>query len=168
VRTRSRRQHQIRHPHRTPRIPHAPRIPCSYQILVGDSSRSLPLSGSVTVGSTITTGVLSPDGTGAASTAAAPATVKENALQAALTAPASPAIKRPGGMESPRGAAARLQLTGTAGLRYTAAGLPPGLTISPAGLISGAGRRRGTSTVTVTGRTAAGVTTTATFVWTVS
>jgi hypothetical protein len=86
---RSRRQHLIRHPQRTPRIPR------SYQILVGDSSRSLPLSGSVTVGSTITTGVLSPDGTGA-------------------------------------------------------------------------GRRRGTSTVTVTGRTAAGVTTTATFVWTVS
>jgi Fibronectin type III-like domain len=48
------------------------------------------------------------------------------------------------------------------------AGLPTGLTISPAGLITGTGRRPGTSTVTLTGKPAAGASTTITFIWTVS
>ena len=62
----------------------------------------------------------------------------------------------------------RLQIRGSAGLRYSAAGLPPGLAISPSGLISGTGAKPGTSTVTVTGKSATGASTTTTFIWTVS
>ena len=61
-----------------------------------------------------------------------------------------------------------LTLNGTAGLSYTATGLPTGLSISPSGVISGIGTSHGTSTVTVTGRSASGGTTSVTFVWTVS
>ena len=63
---------------------------------------------------------------------------------------------------------ARLQIKGPAGLTYRAAGLPPGLAISPAGLITGTGRTPGTRTVTVTGTPAPGATAATTFVWTIS
>ena len=49
-----------------------------------------------------------------------------------------------------------------------AAGLPPGLVISPAGLITGTGRTPGTRTVTVTATSASGATAVTTFVWTIS
>jgi beta-glucosidase len=71
-------------------------------------------------------------------------------------------------MESRRGAAASLQIKGPSGLAYRATGLPPGLTISPSGLITGTGRKPGTSTVTVSGTPAAGAASTITFIWTVS
>jgi beta-glucosidase len=169
----------------------------SYQILVGDSSRSLPLSGPLTVPSAITTSVLSPGGVASASPASAAAGSAAAGSAAAGSAAAGSAaagsaaagtasagsaggqpapaplagpvrITSPGGMESRRGVPARLQITGSAGLTYHATGLPAGLTISPAGLITGAGRTPGTRTVTVTGTAAAGATTATTFVWTVS
>ncbi|MDX6389252.1 MAG: beta-glucosidase [Streptosporangiaceae bacterium] len=130
----------------------------SYQILVGDSSRSLPLSGSVTVPATITTGAAAPGGTAAATTTDA---ANAAAGSGAIT------ITNPRGMESRHGAAARLQIRGRAGLTYSATGLPAGLAISGSGLISGTGRSAGTRTVTVTGKSATGASTTITFIWTV-
>jgi beta-glucosidase len=94
----------------------------AYQILVGDSSRNLPLSGQLTV----------------------PATI------------------------SARGIAVNLQIKGSSGLAYSAAGLPAGLTISSSGLITGDGRKPATSTVTVTAKPAAGSAATITFIWTIS
>ena len=77
-------------------------------------------------------------------------------------------ITSPGGMQSRRGVPARLQIKGSAGLTYRATGLPPGLVISPAGLITGTGRTPGTRTVTVTATSASGATAVTTFVWTIS
>ena len=147
----------------------------SYQILVGDSSRNLPLSGTLSVPAAITASVQSPDGVaGAAGTArvVAPAAGSSPASAGRQQTPAPLAsqvtITSPGGMESRRGVPARLQIKGSAGLTYRATGLPPGLAISPAGLITGTGRTPGTRTVTVTGTSASGATAATTFVWTIS
>ena len=103
-----------------------------------------------------TTGAATPDGTAAAETANA------------ATGSGAITITNPRGMESRHGAAVSLQIRGSAGLAYSATGLPAGLAISGSGLISGTGRSAGTRTVTVTGKSAAGVFTTITFIWTVA
>ncbi len=118
----------------------------AYQILVGDSSRNLPLTGTLTVPTTITAGAATEDGLGSPRAA----------------------IADPFGMSSRIGVPAGLALDGTAGLSYSATGLPPGFSISPSGVISGTGTAHGTSTVTVTGRAAGGKSASVTFVWTVS
>jgi beta-glucosidase len=53
-----------------------------------------------------------------------------------------------------------------AGTAWTATGVPPGVTLDAAGRFTGAATARGTYTVTVTARNAAGATGAATFVWT--
>jgi beta-glucosidase len=58
--------------------------------------------------------------------------------------------------------------SGAGGLTYSATGLPAGLSISPAGAVTGAATTRGTTTVTVTARDASGASGSATFVWTVT
>jgi beta-glucosidase len=118
----------------------------TYQILVGDSSRSLPLSGNLTVPSTITANTATIDGLGSPQAA----------------------IANPYGMSSKIGVPASLALDGTAGLTYTATGLPTGFSITPSGVITGTGTTHATSTITVTGRAASGATDSITFVWTVS
>ncbi|MGI5237427.1 discoidin domain-containing protein [Dactylosporangium sp. CA-139066] len=100
----------------------------TYQIMVGNSSRNLPLSGNLAVTA---------------------ATVPSNLLP------------NPYGMSSPVGKAVSWAF-GAAGATYTATGLPAGLSISSAGVISGAATAAGTSTVTVTASTGSS----ATFVWT--
>jgi beta-glucosidase len=120
----------------------------TYGILVGDSSRNLPLSGSVSVPTTIT---------GAAvTTTGGPATV---------------AVTNPFGMSSPvhKAVSLPIQATDSASGRtvtFTATGLPPGLAISAAGVISGTASQTGTYTVTVTATDNAGATNSVTFVWT--
>ncbi|HEV2344371.1 MAG TPA: glycoside hydrolase family 3 C-terminal domain-containing protein [Actinocrinis sp.] len=118
----------------------------TYQILVGDSSRNLPLSGNLTVPTTITANAATVDGLGSPQAA----------------------IANPYGMSSRLGVSASLTLSGMAGLTYTATGLPAGFSISPSGVISGTGTAHGTSTITVTGKAASGVSGSITFVWTVS
>ena len=118
----------------------------TYQILVGDSSRTLPLTGNLTVATTVTANVASEQGLGSPQAA----------------------IANPYGMSSKVGVPAALALSGTAGLTYTATGLPAGLAISPSGVISGTGTAHGTSTITVTGTAASGASTSIAFVWTVS
>src|SRR5206468_4029230 len=80
----------------------------TYQILVADSSRSLPLTGSLTVASTLAAGA------------------------------ATLAVPNPHGMSSPVGKSVTWQVApATSGVTYTATGLPAGLSISPSGLVSG-------------------------------
>ena len=80
-------------------------------------------------------------------------------------------LVNPFGYSSPKGAAVSFQMQGvdsnsTQTLIYTAAGLPPGITIASNGTFSGAGTAVGTYTVTATDTQ--GVTGTATFVWSVA
>ncbi|MFJ6214047.1 discoidin domain-containing protein [Streptomyces sp. NPDC092296] len=119
----------------------------TYQILVGDSSRNLPLNGNLSVAT-----ALSGNAVAAKSAEAAAGTLT---------------VANPHGMSS--GLHARVDWTfapAEAGVSYTATGLPPGLAISSAGVISGAATAKGGYTVTVTARNAAGATGSATFVWT--
>jgi beta-glucosidase len=118
----------------------------TYQILVGDSSRNLPLAGNLTVATTMGGNAVAADSA---------------AGNQSLT------LANPHGMSSPVGRTVdwAFAATGT-GLTYTATGLPDGLSMSPAGVISGAAARAGTTTVTVVARDAAGATGSATFVWT--
>lgn len=95
---------------------------------------------------------------------------QQAAARGAGAAPGTGAITitNPRGMESRHGAAVTLRISGNPGLSYSATGLPAGLTITPSGLIRGTGRSPGTSTVTVTGKSAAGAVAAITFIWTVS
>jgi Putative Ig domain len=77
-------------------------------------------------------------------------------------------ITSPGGTESRRGVPARRPIEGSAGPAYRATSVPPGLVISPAGLITGTARTPGPRTVTVTATPASGGTAVTTFVWTIS
>ena len=81
-------------------------------------------------------------------------------------------VTSPGDQTGMVGTAASLQIHATASdggtVTYAATGLPAGLTISSAGLISGTPTSAGTSMVTVTAAEASGTSGTATFTWTVS
>jgi beta-glucosidase len=125
--------------------------PGTYQILVGDSSRNLPLTGSINVASTLKSDVAGvPSRTGTVTVT----------------------VTNPHGMSSPAGAAVSLPVTArstTGGTpAFTATGLPAGLSISRSGVISGAAAHSGTSTVTVTATDGTGAVGTATFVWTIT
>ncbi|MCO5998985.1 glycoside hydrolase family 3 C-terminal domain-containing protein, partial [Actinoallomurus rhizosphaericola] len=119
--------------------------PGTYQILVGDSSRNLPLTGSITVASALKSDV-----------SGAPSRTR------AVT------VADPGGMSSPVGAAVHLRMTAvaTGAPAFTATGLPAGLSISRSGVVTGTARHAGTSTVTVTATDSTGASGTTTFVWT--
>ncbi|MEY9967118.1 beta-glucosidase [Streptacidiphilus sp. MAP12-16] len=119
----------------------------TYQILVGDSSRNLPLSGNLSV----------------------PTTMNANALTAGTGTGTGTAlaVANPYGMSSPVHAQVDWAFAQPAtGIVYTATGLPPGLSISPSGIVSGAATTVGTYTVTVTARSTNGASGSATFVWT--
>ncbi|MDF9811530.1 glycoside hydrolase family 3 C-terminal domain-containing protein [Streptomyces sp. SPB162] len=126
--------------------------PGDYRILVGDSSRDLPLTGTLTV--------------------AAPLSART--VTATANAAGSVTVANPHGMSSRTGVPVRLaiaaRVTGTAapGPVFTATGLPAGLSISPAGVISGTATAPGTSTVSVRATGPTGAIGTAGFVWTVS
>ena len=81
-------------------------------------------------------------------------------------------VTNPGTQTAAVGTSASLQMHATASdggaVTYAATGLPAGLTISSAGLISGTPTSAGTSMVTVTAAEASGTSGTATFTWTVS
>ncbi|MFI1091773.1 discoidin domain-containing protein [Streptomyces sp. NPDC020917] len=134
----------------------------SYQILLGDSSRNLPVSGTLTVPTTVN-GAVAPATSGAGTAArAAAATTAGPAAQLS--------VPNPYGMSSPLHRAVDWVLDPNAatGTTYTATGLPPGLALSPAGRFTGSATGKGTFTVTVTARNTAGSTGSATFVWTVT
>jgi len=114
----------------------------NYGISVGDSSASLPLTGTLAVAS----GQLGQ-----------PVTLASPGPQASLTNQAASAVTLTG-----------TDTTSGQTLTYSAAGLPAGLSISSAGVISGTPTTVGTSTVTVTAKDGNGAYATQSFVWTVS
>ena len=123
----------------------------NYQIMVGDSSRNLPLTGTLNVAT-----AMSAKTVGAATGAGVKVTVAN-----------------PHGMSGPAHTAVRLPVTAKASaagmdLTFTATGLPKGLTISRSGVISGTPTATGTSTVSVTASDGHGAADTAGFVWTVT
>ena len=82
-------------------------------------------------------------------------------------------VTNPGSQSSTVGTAASLQVAATDSasgqtLAYSASGLPAGLSISSAGLISGTPTTAQTTSVTVTAKDSTGAAGTATFSWTVS
>jgi beta-glucosidase len=114
----------------------------NYTISVGDSSASLPLTGTLSV---------------ASSQLGQPVTLANPGPQASLANQAASAVTLSG-----------TDTTGGQTLTYSAAGLPAGLSISSAGVISGTPTTDGTSTVTVTAKDGNGAYATQSFVWTVS
>ncbi|NJP42967.1 beta-glucosidase [Streptomyces sp. PRB2-1] len=130
----------------------------TYQILVGDSSRNLPVTGTLNVPTTVNGAIAAATAPQAASAASAPA-----ATAAALSVP------NPHGMSSPLHAAVDWAFDpadAAAHHTYTATGLPPGISLSPIGQFTGAATTKGTYTVTVTAKATSGATGSATFVWT--
>ncbi len=124
----------------------------AYPVYLGNSSRGAPLTGSLTVPTTVTANTANVGGSAGL----------------AAGADGGAHVSNPFGMSSRTGVAANLQIGGDSGLTYSATGLPAGLNITAGGLISGTGTTRGTSTVTVTGTATSGAKASVTFVWTVS
>ena len=143
----------------------------TYSVKVGDASNNLPLAGSTSLAQTLT-------GQVAAGASGAGVSLANTAVSANVTANSgvpgaeSVGVVNPFGYSSPKGAAVSFAMQAVDSnqsqtLTYTAAGLPPGITIASNGTISGSGSALGTYTVTVTATDTAGVSGTATFVWSV-
>ncbi len=143
----------------------------TYGISVGDSSANRPVSGTTTLAQMLTGQVAA----GSAYAGQAPA---NTAVSANVTANSgvpgaeTVGVFNPQGYSSPKGAGVSftmqaLDSNSSAGLTFTATGLPPGISIAPNGAISGSGSTLGTYTVTVTATDTEGVSGTATFVWSV-
>ncbi|HEX4288703.1 MAG TPA: glycoside hydrolase family 3 C-terminal domain-containing protein, partial [Trebonia sp.] len=143
----------------------------SYSIAVGDSSASLPLTGSTSLGQTLTGQVAA--GTSGAGTSAANTAVSANVTaNSGVPGAETVGVVNPFGYSSPKGTAVSFPMSAVDSnsaqtLTFTATGLPPGISISSNGTISGAGSALGTYTVTVTATDAKGVSGAATFVWSV-
>jgi beta-glucosidase len=114
----------------------------NYGIDVGDSSANLPLTGTLAV---------------ASSQLGQPVTLASPGPQASLAGQAAATVTL-SGKDSTSGQT----------LTYSASGLPAGLSISSAGVISGTPSTDGTTTVTVTAKDGNGAYATQSFVWTVS
>ena len=143
----------------------------TYSIKVGDASSSLPLTGSTSLAHTLT-------GQVAAGTSSAGVSLANTAVSGGVTANSgvpgaeTVGVVNPFGYSSPKGTAVSFAVqavdsNASQALTFTAAGLPPGITIASNGTISGSGSTLGTYTVTVTATDTAGVSGTATFVWSV-
>ena len=123
------------------------------------------ISGTPTTAGTYSVTVTATDTTGASGSAAFTITVSPAANTVTVTNPGSQAMTV--------GAAASLQITATDSasgqtLTYSATGLPPGLSISSSGLISGTPTTAGTYSVTVTATDTTGASGSAAFTITVS
>src|ERR1700678_3410487 len=114
----------------------------NYTVSVGDSSASLPLTGTLAV---------------ASSQLGAPVTLANPGPQASLAGTAASSVTLAG-----------TDTTSGQTLTYSATGLPAGLSISSGDVISGTPTADGTSTVTVTAKDGNGAYATQSFVWTVS
>ncbi|MFE0465214.1 glycoside hydrolase family 3 C-terminal domain-containing protein [Kitasatospora sp. NPDC058965] len=143
----------------------------SYAIRVGDSSANLPLSGSTSLAQTLT-GQVAAGSSGAGVSLANTAVSANVAPGSGLPGAETVGVVNPFGYSSPKGAAVSfaVQAVDSApaqSLAFTATGLPPGIALATDGTFSGAGSALGTYTVTVTATDRAGVSGTATFVWSV-
>jgi hypothetical protein len=143
----------------------------TYSIAVGDSSASLPLTGSTSLAHELTGQVAA--GTAGAGVSAANTAVSANVTpNSGVPGAETVGVVNPYGYSSPKGAAVSFTMQAqdsnpSQSLTFTATGLPPGITIASNGTISGTGSTLGTYTVTVTATDTEGVSGTATFVWSV-
>jgi hypothetical protein len=143
----------------------------TYAIRVGDASNNLPLTGSTSLAHTLTGQVAagaSYAGVSSTNTAVSANVTPNSGVPGSQTV----GVVNPFGYSSPKGTGVSFQMQGVdsntaATLTYTATGLPPGISISGNGTFSGSGTTLGTYTVTVTATDAAGVSGTATFVWSI-
>jgi beta-glucosidase-like glycosyl hydrolase len=143
----------------------------TYSIKVGDASNNLPLIGSTSLAHELT-------GQVAAGASGAGVSLANTAVSANVTANSgvpgaeTVGVVNPFGYSSPKGTAVSFAVqavdsNASQALTFTATGLPPGTTIASNGTISGSGSTLGTYTVTVTAKDSAGVSGSATFVWSV-
>jgi beta-glucosidase len=143
----------------------------SYSIFVGDSSASLPLSGSTSLAHELTGQVAA--GTSGAGVSAANTAVSANVTpNSGVPGAETVGVVNPYGYSSPKGAGVSFTMqavdsNSSQALTFTATGLPPGISIAANGAISGSGSTLGSYTVTVTATDPQGVSGTATFVWSV-
>ena len=97
---------------------------------------------------------------------------RRSRLGTIATANVAPVVTNPGSQSGTVGEAVSLQIVATDGngdaLTYSATGLPAGLVISAAGLITGTPTTAGANTVTVTANDGRGGTASATFSWTIA
>jgi beta-glucosidase len=143
----------------------------SYSVKVGDSSASLPLTGTTSLAHELT-GQVAAGASGAGVSAANTAVSANVTANSGVPGAETVGVVNPFGYSSPKGAAVSFAMQGEDSnsaqtLTYTASGLPPGITISSNGTISGTSSTLGTYTVTVTATDTEGVSGTATFVWSV-
>jgi beta-glucosidase len=143
----------------------------AYSISVGDSSANLPLTGSTSLAQELTGQVAA--GTSGAGVSAANTAISANVTpNSGVPGAETVGVVNPYGYSSPKGAAVSFQMqaqdsNSSQSLTFTAAGLPPGISIASNGTISGSSGTLGTYTVTVTATDTKGVSGTATFVWSV-
>jgi beta-glucosidase len=143
----------------------------TYSISVGDSSESLPLTGSTSLAQELTGQVAA--GTSGAGVSTANTAVSANVTpNSGVPGAETVGVVNPQGYSSPQGAAVSFTVqaqdsNSSQTLTFTATGLPPGITIASNGTISGTSSTLGTYTVTVTATDTEGVSGTATFVWSV-
>jgi F5/8 type C domain/Beta-1,3-glucanase/Putative Ig domain len=124
------------------------------------------ISGTPTTAGTSTVTVTAKDATGASGSASLSWTVNPAGGNTVT-------VTNPGSQTSTVGTAVSLQMQASDSvsgqtLAYTASGLPAGLSISPAGLITGTPTTASTSTATVTATDSTGATGSAAFSWTVN
>ncbi|MBM9509354.1 glycoside hydrolase family 3 C-terminal domain-containing protein [Actinacidiphila acididurans] len=144
----------------------------TYSIKVGDASNSLPLSGSTSLAQTLT-GQVAAGASGAGVSPANTAVSANVTANSGVPGAETVGVVNPFGYSSPKGKAASFAMqavdsNASQTPTFTATGLPPGITIASNGTVSGTGSTPGTYTVTVTATDTAGVSGTATFVWTVT
>jgi beta-glucosidase-like glycosyl hydrolase len=143
----------------------------SYGISVGDSSANRPLSAAVSLAHQLTGQVAA--GTSGAGVSPANTAVSANVTpNSGVPGAQTVGVVNPWGYSSPKGAAVSFAMQAVdsnpaQSLTYSASGLPPGITIASNGAFSGSGSTLGTYTVTVTAKDSAGVSGTATFIWSV-
>jgi beta-glucosidase len=143
----------------------------TYSIKVGDSSASLPLTGSTSLAQTLT-GQVAAGASGAGVSAANTAVSANVAPGSGVPGAETVGVVNPFGYSSPKGAGVSFTLQAVDSdtsqkPTFTATGLPPGISIASDGTVSGSGSTLGTYTVTVKATDARGVSGTATFVWSV-
>jgi hypothetical protein len=143
----------------------------TYSVSVGDSSASLPLTGSTSLSQTLTGQVAA--GTSGAGVSAANTAVSANVTpNSGVPGAETVGVVNPYGYSSPEGAGVSFIMQATDSnpsqtLTFTATGLPPGVSIAGNGTISGSSSTLGSYTVTVTATDTEGVSGSATFVWSV-
>jgi beta-glucosidase len=143
----------------------------TYSISVGDSSASLPLTGSTSLAHELT-GQIAAGASGAGVSLANTAVSANVTPNSGVPGAETVGVVNPFGYSSPKGAAVSFAMqaadsSSSQTLTFTATGLPPGITIASNGTISGSGSTLGTYTVTVTATDPGGASGTATFTWSV-